>query len=137
MFHGGCAVSAKASSLWREFAWPFYNRNQERCVCNVLRACGEHIEILCFSGHVAPRVAPSKLIMSLKYCGNVKHLSLPAEIKLSIERLRETLQHMKCLKTLDVHMSTTKPETLCRTHLLLLQTYKRLHFTLAWIISAF
>ena len=125
---------SEAPSLWREFAWPGYDRSQERCVCNVLRACGEHIEILRFFGHLAPRVAPSKLIMSLKYCGNVKHLSLPAEIKLSIERLRETLQHMKCLKTLDVHMSTTEPETSCNnTHLLALtanQQEATLHFSL-------
>ena len=97
--------------LWREFILSCYDRTEERCVCNVLKTCGEHIETLSFPGYVAPRVAPSKLIKSFNYCGNVKHLSLPAEIKLRIEQLKEILQHMKCLKTYDVCMSTTQPQS--------------------------
>ena len=108
---------SEAPSLWREFRWSCYDRSEERCVCNVLKTCGAHIETLSFPGYVAPRVAPSKLIKSLNYCSNVKYLSLPAEIKLSIEQLREILQHMKCLKTVDVYMSTTQPRSSARCSL--------------------
>ena len=102
---------SEAPSLWREFIWPCYDRSEERCVCNVLKTCGQHMETLSFPGYVAPRVAPSKLIKSFNYCGNVKHFSLPAEIKLSIEQLREILQHMKCLKTLDAYVSNIQPKS--------------------------
>ena len=47
-------VVSETPSLWRKFVWPCYDRREERCVMNVLKACGVHIKILVFPDHVTP-----------------------------------------------------------------------------------
>ena len=88
-------------SLWRKFTWPYYDRLEERCLCNLLKACGKHIVQLSFPHHVMP----SKLVKFLQYCGNVTHLSLSQETKLNPEQLTKTLQHMKSLSVLKIRLS--------------------------------
>ena len=61
----------------------------------------------------------------------MKHLSLPAGIKLRIEQLKETLQHMKCLKTLDAYMSTTQPQSYCSCNLFLIVHLEEVTFHLS------
>ena len=92
---------SETPSLWRKFVWPYYDRLEERCLCNLLKACGKHIIQLSFPHHVMP----SKLVKFLQYCGNVTHLSLSQETKLNLEQLTKTLQHMKCLSVLKIRLS--------------------------------
>ena len=92
---------SETPSLWRKFVWPYYDRLEERCLCNLLKACGKHVVQLSFPHHVMP----SKLVKFLQYCGNVTHLSLSQETRLTLEQLTKILQHMKCLSVLKIRLS--------------------------------
>lgn len=92
---------SETPSLWRKFVWPYYDRLEERCLCNLLKSCGKYIVQLSFPHHVMP----SKLVKFLHYCGNVTHLSLSQETKLNLEQLTKTLQYMKCLSVLKIRLS--------------------------------
>ena len=92
---------SETPSLWRKFVWRYYDRLEERCLCNLLKACGPHIAKLSFPNHVMP----SKLVKLLQHCGDVRHLSLSKETKLSIERITNILQHMEHLSVLKIRLS--------------------------------
>lgn len=92
---------SETPSLWRNFVWYYYDRLEERCLCNLLKACGKHIVQLSFPHHVMP----SKLVKLLQFCSNVRHLSLSQETKLNIEQLTKTLQHMELLSVLKIGLS--------------------------------
>ena len=94
---------SETPSLWRKFVWRYYDRLEERCLCNLLKACGPHIAELSFPNHVTP----SKLVKLLQRCGDVRHLSLSKETKLSIEQITNILQHMEHLSVLKIRLSVT------------------------------
>jgi len=88
----------KAPSLWHSFVWPSYDRRDELCVSSVLKCCGEHVKVLSFPDHVTP---VTSLIKMLNYCSNVIVLNI-STTKLGHEQLRYVLNHMKCLRKLDI-----------------------------------
>ena len=92
-------VIEETPSLWKEFVWPYYNSHEECSVKEVLKVCGQHIKVLSFPNS---RV-PSTLVEMLQYCSNVQHLSLPST-KLDPEQLRNTVQYMRCLQTLELEV---------------------------------
>ena len=93
---------SETPSLWRKFVWHSYDFREERCLHNLFKICGNHIVRLSFPDHVMA----SKLVKFLQHCGNVRHLSLPQETKLSLEQLTNILQHMECLSVLKVRLSS-------------------------------
>ena len=92
---------SETPSLWRKFFWPYYDHLEERCLSNVLKTCGRNIVELSFPHHVMP----SKLVKFLQHCGNIKHLSLSHETKLSTEQLTKVLQSMVYLSVLNIRLS--------------------------------
>ena len=86
-------------SLWKEFVWPYYDSREECSVKEVLKVCGQHIKVLSFPNS---RV-PSTLVEMLQHCSNVQHLSLPST-KLDPEQLRNTVQYMRCLQTIELEV---------------------------------
>ena len=110
-------ISAEAPSLWREFVW-FVNPRAEKCLHNVMKACGAHIKRLSFHHLVQPNVLPtssqkainlvkmSAMVKMLQYCDNVTSLNLGALDYWSSHsdaQLREQIQQMKHLEVLTVH----------------------------------
>ena len=111
---------SETPSLWREFVW-FVNPRAEKCLHNVMKACGAHIKRLSFHSHylIRPNVLPpnssqkaiklvkmSEMVKMLQYCNNVTHLNLPALDHWSSHsdaQLRECIQQMKYLEVLTVH----------------------------------
>ena len=117
------SISETAPSLWREFVW-FVNPRAEKCLHNVMKACGAHIKRLFFHSHylIRPNVLPpnssqkaiksvkmSEMVKMLQYCNNVTHLNLAALDHSSSQgvysdtQLRERIQQMKHLEVLAVH----------------------------------
>ena len=92
---------SETPSLWRNFVWPHYDYLEERCLCNFLKACGNHIVQFSFPHHVMA----SKLVKFFQHCSNVRHLSLPQETKLSLAQLTNILQHMEYLSVLKIRLS--------------------------------
>ena len=91
------SVSCETPSLWREFIWPHLDNNEERCVKNLLKSCGQYIKRLSFPDHVAP----SKLTAMLQNCNNVVVLSIPTS-KLNPDQLRKLIRSMERLQSLDI-----------------------------------
>ena len=91
---------SETPSLWRKFVWRYYDRLEERCLCNLFKACGQHIAELSFPNHVMP----SKLV-KLQYCGDMRHLSLSKDTRLNIEQMTKVLQHMEHLSVLKIRLS--------------------------------
>ena len=85
-------------SLWREFIWPNLDIREERCVKNLLKLLGGHIERLIFPDHV---IIPSKLVPMLQHCTNVIELSVPTS-KLNCNQLEKVLKSMQKLQSLDI-----------------------------------
>lgn len=122
---------SETSSLWRRLVWPYYDRLEERCLCNVLKACGKHVIHLSFPNHVTP----SKLVKFLKYCNNVTHLSLSEQTTLSLEQLTKALQHMKHLSALKIRLGVSISRLLQVTSSLKdLTIYIRRHETDDWFL---
>ena len=90
--------ACETPSLWREFVWPYYHTDDESCMKNVLKVCGQHVKQLSFPNHVT---STSISVTTLAYCSNVVQLSLPTT-KLNSEQLGEILLHMEHLQNLDV-----------------------------------
>jgi len=93
-------IVSETPSLWREIVWEYYDTREELCLMNVLKMCGKYINRLAFPGYLTP-----KLDDMLQHCNNVRHISLPVVMTLSPDQLtllREAVQHMKHLHTLEV-----------------------------------
>ena len=85
-------------SLWREFAWPYYDSCEECSVKEVFKVCGQHVKVVSFPNCKVPL----KLLEILQqYCSNVQHLSLPST-KLYSKQIRETIHLMGCLQALEL-----------------------------------
>ena len=100
----GLRVVSETSLLWREFVWDYYDTREEHCVKYVLKRFGKHIKRLAFPGYLTP-----KLNEMLRYCNNVRHVSLPVVMTLSPDQLTllgDAVQHMKHLQTLEVGWDT-------------------------------
>jgi len=85
-------------SLWREFQWSYYDYREEYCVKNLMKMCGKYVRVVSFPDHVTP----SKLVEMLQYCCGVTHLSLPVRTKLTSEQLREIVECMTQLQSINL-----------------------------------
>jgi len=92
-------VTEGTPSLWKKFIWRYYGSREECCLKEVLKVCGQNIEVFCFLTRSVP--GPSTLVEMVQYCGNVQHFSLP-ETELDLEVLRNVVQHMRCLQSLEI-----------------------------------
>jgi len=84
-------------SLWKEFVWPYYDSHEEYTVKEVLKVCGQHVQVFSFPFCRLPLT----VVEMLKYCSNVQRLSLPLA-KLDNELVTEALDHIRCLQALDL-----------------------------------
>ena len=90
--------AGEAPSLWRDFVWDYFGLREEFCVSKTLKVYGCHIRRLGFPGYLSPNLE------LLKYCSNVRHLSLPVTMILNpdeLAQLVEAIHHMKQLHMLD------------------------------------
>jgi len=92
-------VIDETPSLWKTFLWPYYDSREECSVKEVLKVCGQHIQVLSFPNS---RV-PSTMVGMLQYCSNVQHVRLPFT-KLGATLLRKIMHHMGCLQTLEIKL---------------------------------
>ena len=92
--------AGEAPSLWREFVWDYYDLREELYVSKILKVYGEHIRRLAFPGYLSPQLE------LLKYCSNVKHLSLPVVLTVNPDQLGEVVRCMEQLLTLDIYWDT-------------------------------
>jgi len=95
------SISRETPSLWREFIWAHLDINEERCVKNVLKSCGQHVKRMSFPDHVMP----SKLTTLLQHCINLIELSIPSS-KLSPNQLAKVMQSAENLQDLDIQWTS-------------------------------
>ena len=93
-----CMVE-ETPSLWKEFVWPYYDSHEEYTVKEVLKVCGQHVQVLSFPNCTGR--LPLTVVEMLKYCSNVQRLSLPLT-KLDNELVTKALNHTRCLRALDL-----------------------------------
>ena len=85
-------------SLWSEFMWPNYDRQEESCVINLIKSFGGHVKWLSFPDHV-PR---SEIF---QYCENIVRLELSTHgtVQLSPNKLCKAVKRMRSLQKFDVY----------------------------------
>jgi len=89
---------SETPSLWRECVWPLLTVSEERCVDNVLKACGQYVKRLCLPDH-AP--TPAKMIRLLQHCKDLKELCIPTW-QVSFDKLEKAMQFSCKLQYLDI-----------------------------------
>ena len=92
----------EAPSVWSEFVWPLYDRQEERSVMDVLKICGMYIKRLILPNHVPP----SRITIMLSRCKNVTQLCLPTETIMDPRKLKISLQNLQNLRKLEVQFSS-------------------------------
>ena len=96
-----CQEVSEVSLLWKEFVWPYGPRHVSS-VCNVLKACGEHVRRIVFPAHVTP----IKILEMANSCTKVTQFGLPRSTQLSLNDLEEILHTMTQLHQLDMFVPT-------------------------------
>ena len=117
--------------LWKKFIWPDYEPRHVCSVNKVLKAHGEHVRQIFFPAHLTP----ANVLEMVHCCPKVAHLSLPRNIQLSLDHLKEIVHTMTHLEQLD--MFTSSIERFPSYHKLLKVTasVKKLIFKIEWFIS--
>lgn len=89
---------SEVAALWSEFLWPYFENRHEYCVCDTLKACGEHVNQLSFPFNVQA----SKLVWLTENCVNVTRLILPPRVYFHPAQLERIVCTMTLLQELDV-----------------------------------